>query len=231
MMHLLDEEQTRYVTLGLAPLAGDVNTVLRLTRDYTASLYNFGGVRAFKAKLKPQDWEPLYLAYPRGERGILAMRDVLAAFAPGGLVSFGLHTLIHQRTLATALLATLLVPWTVLLALVDGPRWFPSHAAHVGWVVWDALLVVMMFRLVRRWRARLATTLILMTTADAALTLLQVLTYNLERCTRPWHYLLAVLGVTGPLLAATFFWTTRLVSVRSKRPVHTGLTLPPAAKP
>ena len=35
---------------------------------------------------------------------------MLAAFAPGGLVRFGLDSLVHQRTLATFLLALLLVP-------------------------------------------------------------------------------------------------------------------------
>lgn len=219
VMRMLAAEQCRYVTLGLAPLAGEVNAVLRFTRNYTAALYNFGGVRSFKAKLRPARWEPVYLAYPEGEFGIRAMRDVLSAFAPGGLIRFGIHTLLHQRSLATAVLGVLLLPWTVGLVALPTERWFPSATVQWSWAAFDLLLVTLMLLLARRWRARLATVLIALTSADAVLTLMQVLWWNIYTASSALEWALIVVGVTGPLLASSFFWATRLVAVRSKLPL------------
>jgi len=219
VMRQLDDEGCRYATLGLAPLAGEVNTVLRLTRDYTAALYNFGGVRAFKAKLRPHSWEPLYLAWPRGRLGLLAMRDALAAFAPGGMIRFGLNTLVHERSLATFVLGLLLVPWTFAVGMVDTEHWFPSATVQQAWVVFDLLLIGLLFALVQRWRSWLAGVLAALTTADAALTLYQVATHNVARVSEPWEWLVLGIGVSGPMIAATFLWATRIVAVRSKLPV------------
>ena len=219
MMRQFAAEGSRYATLGLAPLAGDVNSVLRLTRDYTAHLYNFGGVRAFKEKLKPHEWEPIYVAYAHGQLGIMAMRDVLAAFAPGGLTRFGLDSLVHQRTLATFLLALLLVPWTVALALAETEHWFPNASIQAGWALFDALLIVLLFALVQRWRPPLATLLVGLTTLDAILTFWQVMVFNIDTATRPWHWLVITAAISGPLLASTFFWATRRVAVRNKLPI------------
>ncbi len=226
MMRQFAAEGSRYATLGLAPLAGDVNSTLRLTRDYTTHLYNFGGVRAFKEKLKPHRWEPIYVAYARGQLGILALRDVLAAFAPGGLVRFGLNSLIHQRTLATFLLALLLVPWTIAIAMIDTERWFPSSTAQIAWVAFDGVLIAMLFALVQRWRAWLASLLVALTTIDALLTLWQVVAFNLHTVTRPLHWVVSAIAITGPLLAAAFFWATRRVSVRNKLPLAREATAP-----
>ena len=48
------EEGQRYVTLGLAPLSGEVGPWLRVARLWGAALFDFEGLRAFKAKLRPQ---------------------------------------------------------------------------------------------------------------------------------------------------------------------------------
>lgn len=214
MFRVLASEGCRYATLGLAPLSGEVHPVLAATRSYTARLYNFGGVRAFKEKLRPRCWEPVHLAFPRGEYGVRALRDVLVAFAPGGLLRFGLNSLVHQRTLATAILAVLLVPWTAGLAMLESARWFPSRGVQHAWVAFDVLLIALMFSLVVRWRARVASLMSLLTSLDAFLTTSQVLLWNVwtARGLRDWGLLLV--GCVGPLLAAAFFWTTRLVAVR-----------------
>ncbi|MFT3922351.1 MAG: DUF2156 domain-containing protein [Myxococcales bacterium] len=214
-------EGSHYATLGLAPLSGELGRMLTLTRDTTNRLYNFTGVRAFKEKLRPQRWDPVHLAFPRGELGVLALRDVLAAFAPGGLVPFAVNTLVHQRRLATLLLAALLVPWTIGLSLVDGPRWFPTPALHWAWVIFDVLLIGLMFSLVRRWRSWVAGTVVALTSLDALLTTLQTLLWNVWTTRGALEWFLVILGCTGPLLAATFFWATRLVSVRGllQRPI------------
>ncbi len=219
MMRVLAAEGSRTATLGLAPLAGEVNTALRLTRDYTAALYNFGGVRAFKEKLRPQRWEPVYLAYPREHLGLWAIRDVLTAFAPGGLLRFGLSTLVHERSLATFVLAALLVPWTIAIALAPEGVWFPSRAVQMAWTAFDVMLIVLLFTLVQRWRPWLASLLVGLTTFDAALTLLQFATWNATRTEGVGAWLLVLAGLSGPLLAATFFWATRRVAMRSKLPL------------
>ena len=53
-----------------------------------------------------------------------------ASFCPGALLTFGLRTLLRGPTIVVRLLAALLVPWTVLLALAEGWH-FPA-----GWVRW-----------------------------------------------------------------------------------------------
>lgn len=208
-------EGSRYATLGLAPLSGDVGRVLSFTRSSTNHLYNFSGVRAFKEKLRPARWEPVHLAFPRHESGVFALRDVLSAFAPSGFMRFALRTVVHQRRIATGLLAFLLVPWTLGLALVDGARWFPSVAVQRAWVGFDLLLIALMFSLVRHWRSRVAGTVVVLTTLDAWLTTLQALLWNVHTARGFWEACMVVVACTGPLLAATFFWATRLVSVPS----------------
>jgi phosphatidylglycerol lysyltransferase len=87
------------VTLGLAPLSGRVAPLLRLARAISAPLYDFRGLHAFKAKLRPTHWEPVYLC---ADHPWLALRDGLTAFARGSLVKFGLHTLVRRPKLAAA---------------------------------------------------------------------------------------------------------------------------------
>jgi phosphatidylglycerol lysyltransferase len=217
LMRAFAAEGSHYATLGLAPLAGEVGPLLALTRHYTTRLYNFPGVQSFKEKLKPSHWEPVYVAYARGELGVVAMRDVLSAFAPAGLVRFGLETLVHQRTLATFLLALLLVPWTLALAMADTASWFPSRAVQLGWAAFDVVLIVLLFSLVRRWRARVAAAVGLLTAADALLTTTQVLFWNVWTARSVGAWLLVSLGCAGPLLAATFFWSTRRVAMGGRR--------------
>ena len=205
-------EGSRYATLGLAPLSGDVNRVLRFTRKHTRRLYNFPGVRAFKEKLGPLEWAPVYLAFPRNELGLVAMADVLAAFAPAGLWRFALDSLVHQRTLATFVLALLLVPWTVLLATIHTSTWFPSAFVQWAWVAFDVLLIALMASLVLRWRARVAAWLARLTSLDAFLTLTQVLFWNVWTARSLGAWVLVVLGCTGPLLASLFFRRARLLA-------------------
>lgn len=89
------------VTLGLAPLAGDVPGPLRLARAVSRPFYDFRGLRAFKAKLRPTAWEPVYLVSPRSRW--LALYDGLAAFARGDLLGFAAATVARRRGLRLAL--------------------------------------------------------------------------------------------------------------------------------
>ncbi len=95
-MRLVAAEGSRHVTYGLAALAGTEERWLRRIRERTRRLYDFEGLRRFKAKLLPDDWHPVYLAYPDRERGVTAVYDVLRAFAGCYLLTFGLRTLRHR---------------------------------------------------------------------------------------------------------------------------------------
>lgn len=107
------------VTLGLAPLSGDVAPLLRVARRVSAPLYDFRGLHAFKARLRPRAWEPVYLCAPGGSP-VVALHDGLAAFAGGSLVRFGLATLVRRPwLLAAGLLAAALLALAALWLL----RW------------------------------------------------------------------------------------------------------------
>jgi hypothetical protein len=141
------------------------------------------------------------------------MADVLAAFAPAGLLRFALDSLVHQRTLATLSLAVLLVPWTLLLASVHTPTWFPNATVQWAWVGFDVTLIALMASLVLRWRARVAAWLSRLTSLDAVLTLAQVLFWNVWTARSVGAWSLLVLGCTGPLLASLFFRRARLLAL------------------
>lgn len=103
------------VTLGLAPLAGEVAAPLRLARALSTPLYDFRGLHAFKAKLRPDRWEPVFLCAPASPW--LALRDGLTAFARGSLVGFGARTLARRPgLLALAALALALAVAALALA-------------------------------------------------------------------------------------------------------------------
>jgi phosphatidylglycerol lysyltransferase len=92
-MRILAEEGVSWATLGLAPLAGDVARPLRWVRRWAEPFYNFEGLRAFKAKLGPIRWDPVYLAYPRTNNGLTALCDGLTAFARGRPIGFATRSL------------------------------------------------------------------------------------------------------------------------------------------
>lgn len=91
-MQLARREERELLTLGLAPLAGEVPVPLRLARRLGRPLYDFEGLRAFKAKLRPTRWEPRFLLREPRTGVVPAFRAALAAFAGGGLLDFGVRT-------------------------------------------------------------------------------------------------------------------------------------------
>lgn len=98
-VHALRDAAARglaYATLGLSPLAGPVAPWLAAIRDASTPLYDFQGLHAFKAKLRPDRWEPIYLAAPAGVSLVRAIVEALRAFSEGPLVRFGARTLVHR---------------------------------------------------------------------------------------------------------------------------------------
>jgi phosphatidylglycerol lysyltransferase len=74
-----------WLTLGLAPLAGDVSPLLRAVRRSGRVLYDFSGLQRFRAKLEPQHWMPIYLSHPTSQHGWRSLLDALGAFKPRAL--------------------------------------------------------------------------------------------------------------------------------------------------
>lgn len=192
-------ENVAMVTLGLVPLSGDVDSWLRAARRFGRTLYDFDGLRAFKAKFVPCGWDPIFLAHPPGSGAVVAVADTLRAFARGGLLRFGLETFLRGPAIVVRALAALLVVWTVLLALPLSARFFPSPAWQYGWVAFDVALGAALFALAQRWRHGLATALAVVVTLDAIATLVQAIAF-------PVPPAIAAIAVLAPSAAAAMLW-------------------------
>lgn len=190
-----------FVTLGLAPLAGDARW-LQLARRSLRGFYNFAGLRAFKAKFRPDAWDPIYLVYRDRGGALVALYDVLSAFARGRVVRFAIAAVFRAPAIVLRALAILLVPWIAILIASDTRRWFPSARVKHAWIAFDAVMAAMLFSLAARWRRPLALAACAATSADVVLTAAQALAHNLPRRRRGWREL-AIIGasVVAPLLA------------------------------
>lgn len=208
-MRALAEEGSPLVTLGLVPLAEVPEGWLRWIRDHSRWLYDFEGLRRFKAKLAPKGWSPVGLAFPKGQTQVLAVVDALQAFARGSFFRFGLRTAVHAAPLTARVLAALLVPWTVALALAPTAAWFPSRAVQWGWVGFDVGMAAGLFWLSARWRRGLATVLATLATADATLTLYQAAAFNAPRARGALDWLVIGAAVAAPVAASVFLWRSR----------------------
>ena len=107
---------------------------MRFARRAGRGLFDFKGLRAFKAKLQPSRWDPVYVSFPEETAAPRAIVDVLSAFAHGKFVRFGLATLVRGPTFLVTLLAVLLVPWTccsraAMAALVPAS----ARSSGAGW--------------------------------------------------------------------------------------------------
>ena len=198
-------DDCRYVTMGLAPLAGATGW-LGTARAWSRALYDFEGVRTFKAKLRPQHWEPIFLAYPKGTSANVALVDALAAFARGSFARYGAETLLHGPAIVVRALGAMLVPWTLLLALAP-VRWFPGAWLKVVWVLFDIVLATGLFALAARWTWWLGRALAAAVTIDAALTWAEVIAWNLPRSQGVADWIVAAIACGAPSVAATILWS------------------------
>lgn len=203
-MTTLAAEGSSYVTLGLAPLSGELPRPLALAREVTRPLYDFHGLRAFKAKLRPERWDPIYLAYERAP--VRAVLDALRAFARGSLRAFVLRTILRGPTPVVLALGLALLPWTVLLALAPTTPWFVSRAVQWAWVAFDLGLAGGLLALARRWRRWLGLTLAALVTADALLTLAIAVLWNGPRARGPLDVLVLLVACAAPAAGAAILW-------------------------
>lgn len=199
-MRALAEEGAREVTFGLAPLAEVSSTLLRVCRRLSRAAYDFDGLFAFKAKLGPRAWRPVYVVWPTGRSAAFALCDVLRAFAGGSLVRFGWRTLMHRAPAVVRLFAVMLVPWT--LALAAHPSWFPAPLVQWGWIALDLALIAALFRLAARWSPALAVALAVVAALDFVLGTLQLLLFNLATLHGAIEVLVVAAALLAPLLAA-----------------------------
>ena len=151
------EDGAPIVTWGLAPLAGRVPWPMRVLGALGRGLYDFRGLRAFKARLHPSEWQPVFLVYPRGTAWPLHLVDALRAFAGGSLVLFGLKTVAHRPLVLAWLLSLALIPWTALLATMLAfhaavPLFGFPRPELFAWVAFDALFATFLVRAF--WRPR-----------------------------------------------------------------------------
>lgn len=202
-----------WVTLGLAPLAGRVPRPLRLARKGSALLYDFEGLRTFKAKLRPGEWSAISLSHPPTQGPMVSIFDALIAFTradgAGGLLRFGLRTLLRGPDALLRALALLLIPWAAVLALAPAERWFPSPAFKWGWVGFDVVVAVGLFRLLAVRRPRLAAALALAVGGDAVLTLIQAVSWNVPRARGALDLAVIAAACAAPPLAAAVLWGAR----------------------
>ncbi len=209
-MRALDADGVRWVTLGLAPLSGRVNAWLDLARRVSRPFFNFAGLSSFKRKLRPHAWEPMYMAFPREQHAAMAMLEALRAFAGGSVVWFGVRTVLRGPPPLLRALAWLLVPWTLLLALVPTHPWFPSRGVQAAWVVFDGLLLWALFRQQRLrsdWlAARSAVAIATAVSVDAVLTLTQAVWWNAMHMNGALETVAVVIACAGPAIAAPVLW-------------------------
>jgi len=213
-------EGCEWLTLGTSPLAGEMRGVLRLARRGSGFLYDFEGLHAFKAKLRPDHWSPIHVSYPETQGMLVSLADVLAAFAGGGLLRFAARSLWRGPDAVIRAFAWLLVPWTMLLAIAPAEHWFGGAAPKWFWVAFDVVLATGLFRLLRRPSAQLARALAIAATVDAVLTLAHASVWTFGRADDPLQRFVVVIACLAPALAATVLWgatRTRMRALRDAR--------------
>jgi lysylphosphatidylglycerol synthetase-like protein (DUF2156 family) len=216
-----DVQACDYVTLGLTPLSGEVGWLLRLVRWVSRPLFDFDGLRAFRERLHPQAWQPVWLLTPRGGWPALSVLDSLRAFARGSLVAFAARSFVRHPSGLPWALALPLPSWTLGLASLvllhrGSLLGFPEGPLAL-WVAFDALLFLTLVRAAmhpQRSRLLLATSFAVV---DAILSVGHVarvgLGSNVQQAA--WRALATAGPVVGAVLLA---WATTRTTARRRPP-------------
>ena len=208
-MRWAEREGCTFFTFGLAPLAGELPTLLRFIRRASSFLYDFEGLYAYKSKFQPSAWSPIFLSYPARQNAVISVADALRAFAQGGLFAFGWRSLVRGPKVVLRVLSLLLVPWTLLLALAPAPRTFGAELVKWAWVCFDVCVALALFRVLRKPTRALVTALCFAVSADAAITTLEAAFWNLRHVRASYEYVLIGLACAAPTLAAIVLWGAR----------------------
>jgi len=187
-------------------LAGDISPLLRAAASSSKLLYDFSGVRSYKAKLEPEHWLPIFLSYPPTQSAWRSMLDALWAFTRTGFLSFSWRTLTRGPIVVVRALAVLLLPWTLLLVLAPTEHWFGAPWLKWSWVVFDSVVAAGLFRFLYKRNTSSLTPLAVAVTVDAVLTPVQAMVWNLPRAQSVLDYVLIALGCLAPVLASVVLW-------------------------
>jgi phosphatidylglycerol lysyltransferase len=224
-MRALDDEGATLATLGLCPLSATPATSpartggpdalpswLRLAAFLGRGLYDFRGLRAFKERLHPGIWRDVWLLVPPGASRLLAVLDVLRAFAGGRLLTFVVRSVVRRPSATCLALGLPLVPWTVTLAVLaalglHGPLGY-SRGALGAFAGFDALLVLGLARAARRPRPHTLLLLAGLATLDALVSVLRVAAIGLGG--QSIEIGLRLLATAAPVLGATALWSAAL---------------------
>jgi hypothetical protein len=192
-----------WVTPGLTPLAGPVPTWLAWTRTIASPLYDFAGLRRFRSRLQPSAWHPVWIAWDRGPL-LLALLDVIRAFAGGRLVRFASRTLLKHPNGPPWALAIPLLPWTlalVVLASTGRSRLLGfSTAVLSAWIVFDVVLAALLLKAASRPRSPLLSGLAAAAAFDAILSWRHLLAVGTGG--NVWSGALRLLAAAAPAIAA-----------------------------
>ncbi len=197
-------EGSERVTMGLAPLSGVRSRPLRAARASTPWLYDWYGLRDFKAKLRPESWQPIHLVFPRSTPSAAgaasAITDSLRCFANGSLLGFARDLIVHRRRSVLWLLAALLIPWTAAMTMTAAAPFFPSEEIRLGWFLFDALMFAGLVRLAVVPTKPLAQLIAIGAGLDMALGVAQLITWNVAH-TSGIGWLPVGLSLIAPLIA------------------------------
>jgi hypothetical protein len=194
-----------FVTLGLAPLSGD-EPWLRSARKLMRGFYNFEGLRTFKAKLRPDGWTTILLAWPSDRTPLGAIYDALDAFAGGHIVRFALRSAFRAPSPVLFLLGALLIPWTGILATAETKRWFRTRREQYGWVAFDVVMAGVLLSLSHKWRRPLAKAACGAAVADGVLTSVSAARYSVRRVRSVADALVIAAAIAAPLTAAAILF-------------------------
>lgn len=215
VMHWAKERECEWLTLGLAPLAGDVSRPLAWFRSYGRALYDFEGLRAYKAKLAPVDWRPLHLAFPAGQGLVPSVVDALEAFTRGGFLRFAARSILRGPRVVLFGFFWALIAWIVAFAfapeLPSGVKWI-YLVTHV--LLASGLLSVVKPRPAASYLRRLDVVLALVT-LDALVSWVVATIWRLEAPRPRGSELVSLLACMGPTLAAVVLFGTRTRRART----------------
>jgi phosphatidylglycerol lysyltransferase len=220
-----DLAQAPVISLGMVPLHHVSHPLLHAAMWAGEGLYHFGGLARFKAKLAPVRWEDVSIVWPRRQSSVVALYDVLCAFAPQGAWRFGAGIIARGSSVLLRGLAWVLVPWTVMLASMEGEVWFPSKNLQHFWTAFDVLLAVGLFRLSYKWRRSLATALAVLISCDAVASFVEVCLYREPKGL--FAEAVRALAVLAPTASAVVLWNARAYRARHRlkdQPMHPGKT-------
>jgi phosphatidylglycerol lysyltransferase len=213
LMHALRD--SAHVTLGLTPLSGAVTWPLRVARWVSRPLFDFEGLRAFRERLRPDGWEPVWLVYPKGQPAAVAVVDSLRAFAQGSLVAFAVRSFARHPSGLPWVLALPLPLWVTALGCLvatGGSALLGLHPFALAlWVAFDVFLLVALVRAAMRpvrGRMLLATSLAV---GDAIVSMAHLLRSGPGGT--PAQILLRTLAVVAPIGGAVLLtWASTRVS-------------------